>query len=440
MRRVEHYAPMVGHLAMDGQVIQRAGFLPPNLGAAGLEVGPSIPILSRGQNLPEMSADLRERLTRISEVKDLQRAEAAGDITQVLFQLGQTMAEFQRNITSTMTAFPVRENLEAEAKLLVPVDTPVRNKLARTPGAGTASAWRQATSLGGGWAAGDQPGEGPGAVRAFFAETGAPAEHTTVYAAKSASYKLLGTYGSVTGFAMATGANFQNQLATEKANAIRNLMLNEENALINGDATSTAAPWGDGSNALAFNGLVNLITTANGVPSAQVQTAVGALTTAHIDAQLTRIWKQGGQRPYILMNSQEVLSLVTLAEANGSIIRVMAAADNGVIMGVSVTGYKHPITGEIVPIIVSKFLAAGTILFGSEALPDGSPAADVNVLPQVQLPELAPNTMVQGYTAQELAPTTAAPQVYPFIVTVYEVLRMKGATVFAKSTGVTAVT
>jgi hypothetical protein len=66
-------------------------------------------------------------------------------------------------------------------------------------------------------------------------------------------------------------------------------------------------------------------------------------------------------------------------------------------------------------------------------------AADVRVLPQVQLPELAPNQPIQGYTAQELAPAIASPQVYPFIVSVYEVLRMKNNYVFAKSTGVTAV-
>lgn len=426
---------MLGSFNVQGQTLLQAGFMMPALGATGLERGPSIPILSRGQfDLPGLSDESRAAL------QGLQRGEIVGDVNQVLFHLGTTMAELQRGITSGMTAFPVRENLEAEAKILIPVETPVRNMLPRVPGAGTAAQWRQATSLGGGWGTSlDQPG-GVSAIRSFFSESGAPAEHTTVYAAKSAGYKLLGTYGSVTGFAMASGRNFQNQLATEKTNAILNLMLNEEYALLAGDATSTAAPWGDGSSALAFNGLINLITTGNGTPSDQVQTAVGALTTAHIDAQLRRLYNQGAREQYLIMNGQEILSLINLAQANGSIIRVSAAANNPQgVMGFHVTGYMHPITGEIVPIMASRFLAAGTIIFGAKRLPNGENTAEVEVLPQVELPELAPNSAVQGYTAQELAPTLAAPQVYPFIVTVYEVLKMRSALHFAKSTGVEAV-
>jgi hypothetical protein len=117
------------------------------------------------------------------------------------------MKELERAITSTTSSFPIRENLEAEAKILVPLDTPVRNMLPRSVGSGAASLWRQATSLGGGWGADglDQPGGTAADIRTFFAESGAPADHSTVYASKTASYKLMGTFGSVTGFAMATG-------------------------------------------------------------------------------------------------------------------------------------------------------------------------------------------------------------------------------------------
>lgn len=238
---------------------------------------------------------------------------------------------------------------------------------------------------------------------------------------------------------MATGANFQPQLSMEKTNSIRNLMLNEEYALISGDSTSVAAPWGDGVNALAFDGILNLTTVANGTPSAQVQAAVGGLTLSHIDSQLSRVANQGGQDQYMVMNQQEILSLVHLAEASGSIIRVQGTTQGDVVLGVSVTGYKHPLTGELVPVYWSRFMPAGTIFFGSRFLPDGSPTLDISVLPQVQLPELAPNENIQGYTAQELAPTTAAPQVLPWIVTVYEVPRLKAATCVGKSSGVTSV-
>lgn len=444
-------------------------------------------------------------LKRLEDVQ-LGRANMGNeDVQKLIGDIWSQVMDVQRTITSTMTAFPVRENLEAEAKILVPLDTPVRNRLRRVPGSGKSTAWKQLTSLGGGFGfqttvttgassatqtvgstAGMRAGDilwfattaaartvssitnattvvltatistttaetvtnttlpaGAGAnansqLRAFFAETGAPAAHTSVYADKSVSYKLLGTYYDVTGFAMAAGANYQNQYQVEQANAIRNLMLNEENALINGSSTAVTPPWGDGTTAYGFDGLVNLITTANGTPTAQVQTSVGALTTAHVDAQLRRVWEQGGQRPYMLVSPQESLSLAHLADANGSIIRIMQTAD-GIKMGKRVVSYVHPLSGEECDVITSRYVVPGTMFFLSDALPDGTPTLDVDVLPQVQLPELAPNEDIQGYTAQVLAPTTAAPQVYPGIVTVYEALRLKSALHVAVSSGLTAV-
>lgn len=425
---------MRGDWSLEGRTMARAGFLYPGIAPVGAHLGPSRPVFQRFDGVS------RERLELLQA---LERGDTIGDMQAVTQQLASTLAELQRGVTSGMTAFPVRENLEAEAKVLVPTDTPVRNMLPRTVGAGRSSAWKQATSLGGGWGTSlDQPG-GLANIRMFFSETAAgsqaPAEHTTVYADKSATYKLLGTFFSVTGLAMAAGRTFQDQLATEKANAITNLMLNEEYALISGDSTSTAAPWGDGTNALGFDGLITLTSTTNGTPAAHIVSAVGPLTLAHVDAQLTRIWKQGGQEQWILVNSQEALSFVHLAEASGSIIRVMGSPTGDVVLGVTVISYKHPVTGQMVPILASRFMPAGTILFGSRYLPDGTPAADVEVLPQLDLPSLAPNENFQGYTAQELAPSLTAPHVYPGIVAVYEVLRMKAATVFAKSTGVTAV-
>lgn len=423
------------------------------------------------------------------------------DPGQALLQMNMDLLQqMQRAITST--GVPIREDLEAEVKQLIPVDTPFRNKLPRSMGSSTVSSWEQQTSLGGGYGpsttvtsgassatqtvgstagmtvgmslffavsnayrtvqsitnattvvltatistttaeavtAGPywEPGAAP--IQAFFSESGAPANASPTYVKKSATYKLLGTMFSITGLAMAAGATFADQLALEKTAAIRRLMLIEEFALINGSSTDVQAPFGDGTTAFGFDGLINLTATANGVPVPQVQTSVGALTTAHIDAQLTRIWNQGGMDQYILCNAQESNSLVHLAQASGTVIRVMATQDADVPLGIKVTGYKHPVTGQIVPVLVSRFMPAGTIVFGSDYLPDGKVAMDVRVLPQVQLPQLAPNVPIQGYVAQEIAPAVTSPQVYPGIVSVYEVPRMKGATVFAKSSGITAV-
>ncbi len=470
------------------------------------EIVLSQPIFSRAAK-PRSFKDFTD--SRIDK-KEIKRAVATGDVSNILLQLGLTQAEFQRAITSTNSAFPVRENLEDQAKVLIPLETPMRNRIPRTNGAGLASKWKQLVSLGGGYAgattttanilaaattavvtsvAGFAPGdtllidvagaqearviqsinagtqtitftapitnahafpvpvvkyginggfEQTGALQAFFSELGAPAEHTSVYADQNASYKLMGQIGRVSGFAAAAGANFQNQLQTEKTNGIYNTMLNEENAIINGDATSNLAPWGDGTNPLAYNGLVNLITTANGTPAEQVQVAVGPLTTTHIDSQLGRLFRKGARKQWILANEQEIRSLAHLAEGAGSIIRINQGP-SGVTLGTQVAFYVHPITGESVPILPSRFLSPGTMIFGSDQLPKGDPSLDVQVLPQVQLPQLAPNANVQGYVAQEIAPTASAPQVYPFLVSVFSVLRMKSALHFAISRGLTPI-
>lgn len=260
--------PMRGALVVGGQTLAQPGFLNTGFspGMGSLMVGPSRPIYTQRSDLPSRTSDLIARMERSS---DLQRAALAVD-HGFMAELAQSLAEISRAITTSTTAFPVRENLEAPAKILVPLDTPVRNMLPRTRGAGLASAWRQVTSLGGGYGflttvtsgatsatqtvastAGMQVGDslqftqaagtsigartiltvdsatqvtvnssiatttgdivvnatrpygaGAGALshgRAFYAEGGCPVDHATVYAAKSATYKQLGTFGSVTG-------------------------------------------------------------------------------------------------------------------------------------------------------------------------------------------------------------------------------------------------
>jgi len=531
---------MTGHLEVGGHRLANAGFMLPSFAPNGVQTaGPSIPIYARGSNISEKTTDLIQRMTRIDE-GGLERVDLMGDIASIQKQLGMSLQEITRAITTSSNAFPVRENLEAPARNLVPMETPLRNMLPRTVGAGTASQWRQIVSMGGGFGfattvttgaasatqvvgstagmkAGDviqfvtattgvpiggttaaslrtissitnattvvlaatittvtgdlvvNTGKGVGDVvtgsttaayvhgrpmgagtpggltattyygRSFYAETGSPAEKQTSYLAKTAGYKLLGAFGSVTGFAMAAGANFQPQLATEKLHALNNLMLNEENALWNGSSTSLLPPWGDFTNALGFDGVINLISTTNGTPADQIQTAVGPLTLSHVDNQLKRITDYGGQEQWIGASGQEIMSFVHLAEAAGSIIRVQATMQGAAVLGLSVTGYVHPVTGQVVPIMYSRFIEPGTLVFGSKRLPDGTPALDVQVLPQVELPALEPNEMIQGYVARELAVTTSAVDVHPFCITIYEVERMLGATVFAKSSGVTAV-
>jgi len=47
--------------------------------------------------------------------------------------------------------------------------------------------------------------------------------------------------------------------------------------------------------------------------------------------------------------------------------------------------------------------------------------------------------VIQGYVAQEIAPSWESPLLYGFIVSVFSVFRLKSQNHFAKSAGVTAV-
>jgi hypothetical protein len=510
--------PMYGDLVIGNQLIARAGFMHPGLGPLGMQPGPETPALARG-----LSAEANATIERMQAMAGIERADMTLDMRQMLAGMANVIAEQQRAITTAnanTSWIPIRENLEAPARLLVPTETPVRNMLPRVMGSGLATAWRQIISMGGGYGypttvtsgvasatqtvastAGIQPGDilqfvtattgviigvrtvlsitsptvlvltatvttvtgdyvydttrpyGAGTptgimlgatptytARSFYAESGAPPDKGTTYAARSEAYKLLGTLGSVTGFAAAAGDSYQDQMGIERTNALQNLFLNEENALINGSKTSILAPWGDGTTALGFDGLLNQITTANGTPADQIQTAVGPLTLSFVDGMLKRITEMGGGRgQWLLCNAQEMLSLTHLLEASGSIVRVPATASGRAVLGAYVESYIHPLTGEPVPIYWSRFLTPGTMIFGSKFLPDGSPAADVSVLPQVPLPPLSADQQIQGYTFRYIAPTVAAIDVFAFAITLYETLRVKAGTVFGKASGVTAV-
>lgn len=143
--------PMYGHLEIGGHRLMNAGFMQPSLGTNGIQaVGPSIPIYTRGSQLSPASTEMIERLRNFSP-DGIERVELMGDLASIQKQLGMTLHEISRAITTSTSAFPVRENLEAPARNLVPRDTPLRNKLPRTVGAGTASQWRQIVSMGGGF-------------------------------------------------------------------------------------------------------------------------------------------------------------------------------------------------------------------------------------------------------------------------------------------------
>lgn len=416
-------------------------------------------------------------------------------------------ADVLRAVSSSQTAFPVRENLDAEVHVLTPVTTPLRNMLPRVPGSGTAAQQRVQSAFGAGLATqtttsgttnavntivvansqGFFVGEtvlvngatsygpitavnnstnvisfasGPSlnsqtngqtvlktslffpetntAARIFYGEAGAPVENTTSYVNTSFTYRLLGDMGGVSMFAVASGDSFMNQYETEKRNTLIRALLKEEYSLLHAQSGVTQVPWGDGTTAFAYQGMLAYI-NAN-APAAQLQTSVGALTVNHIQTQLNRIWYQGARRMVILCAGQEANSLTNIMTAAGN-YRIIVDTPSSATASARIAKIIHTVSGEEVEIMVHPFLAPGTMVFFGRENGIGQPTVKVSVLPQVRLPDSAfaqDAGAFQGYYAQEIAPSSTDPETLRFKVSTYSVPMFLNSRVFALSTGITA--
>jgi len=265
-------------------------------------------------------------------------------------QLQAKIAEFEKTVTSADTAFPVRENLAAEAKLVIPVDTPLLNRFPTKVGSGKAAAWKEITGL----------GSSALTYSMFYAEAGAPSSRTTVYADRSETYKLAGLDGGVAGFAIAAGANFQDQLAIEKRNCLLHLKRLEETALINADGTG-----------YAFSGLLTQVVTGYGsTVRASTGTAASAVL-ADLDYILKGAWDNGGDITLLVLRSSEskIISDAITQNAGTSPMRVNIDQQSLITGGFFVNAYISPLNGRRVELVPDKFHTVGTIIGVAENLP-----------------------------------------------------------------------
>jgi len=271
-------------------------------------------------------------------------------ISQTISQINAKIAAFEKTVSSSDAAWPVRENLAAEAKLVIPVDTPLLNRLPTKAGSGKAAAWKEIVAL----------GSSALTYSMFYAEAGAPSSRTTVYADRSEIYKLAGLDGGVAGFAIAAGANFQDQLAIEKRNTIRHLKILEETALINADGTG-----------YAFSGLLTQICTGNG---STVRASTGGTASAVIndlDYILKSAWDKGGDISLLVLRSSEAkaISDAITRDSGTSPLRINLQGPISIAGGFFVNQYISPISGSRVELMPDKFLTTGTIIGISEQLP-----------------------------------------------------------------------
>lgn len=142
----------------------------------------------------------------------------------ILKAAGLRDAELEKSIT-TGTGL-VAYDLQAPAKNLYPVATPIRNRLPRVPGSGgTATNWKQITALtGSGYDSSGWVAEGQRAGRMAY---------TT--ANKAASYATIGEEDQATFEAISAGRGYEDIEARMTMRLLQKAMLKEEMALLGGN-------------------------------------------------------------------------------------------------------------------------------------------------------------------------------------------------------------
>jgi hypothetical protein len=199
--------------------------------------------------------------------------------------LGNPSAELAKTISTATGLVPF--DLQAPAKNLYPVNTPIRNRLPRVGGGqGTATNWKQITAVtGSGYDAMGWVAEGQRTGRMSYSAVN-----------RSASYVTLGEEDNVTFEAISAGQGFEDVRSTGTMRVLQKMMLKEENALIFGNSslalgtpgTPTLAAAGSGATlpALTYSVIVVALTgegfrgasLAGGVPTSQTVTGADGAT------------------------------------------------------------------------------------------------------------------------------------------------------------------
>lgn len=248
------------------------------------------------------------------------------------------------------------ENLESEIKLLVPTDTPLRNRLPRSKGMGEASAWKKLTSRLHTISSGAMAGTGTN-TEITFADAGSPNETTQTYSVTSAAYTLLGRKVEVGGLALAAskGGTPEDMFEHRKRIKMHEVMLGEEELIIAGDATNESTQ---------FEGLGTQITTYSGTAS--------LVTVSGVGTYCETLFKEGASPTVLVANARNVRGLADELQGSGSIQRIVVDNQGRGIGGVSLSSIVNPVDGSLIDIVASRHVGGNAFL-----LTERSPAGEV---------------------------------------------------------------
>jgi len=267
------------------------------------------------------------------------------------------------------------ENITEDIKLLVPKDTPIRNRTPRISGYGQAAVFKRLTSK----LHANTGAAGIGTNTAItFADAGAPNETTQTYTTVAYPFKLLGRKVEVGGLAIAatrggTGdgsgpASGATMLEAREKIKVVEVMLGEEELLIGGDVDTSA---------LQFDGLGKQITTNSG--------NAALLTASGIGNFCQTVYEAGGDPSVLYANAKQNKAIADNLEWSGSIERAFINDKGNVTAGRRVSNVINPVTGSIIDLEVSRYVGGDAYLLQEN---------DVSGENWVQVEELIPMSRI----------------------------------------------
>lgn len=262
------------------------------------------------------------------------------------------------------------ENLEADVKLMVPTETPIRNRLPRSRGYGEASAWKKLTSQLQTGSDGVSTGTN---TTVAFADAGAPSETSQTYSVTSAPYKLLGRkveVGVLANAASRGGITPETDMYSHRQRIkMLEVMLGEEEMIISGDVDTSHG----GVSGLEFDGLGQQITTNSG--------NAALITASGIGVYCQTLFRLGGSPTMLVANARQTRALADELQGSGSIQRIVVDNQGNGIGGMRLSKIVNPIDGTLIDVMPSRYVGGNAFL-----LTERSPAGEVYIDMQDLIP------------------------------------------------------
>lgn len=283
----------------------------------------------------------------------LQDAETLANIEAIKAEINKAAETIATNTFSpgTRSIFSP-ENLDEKIKLLVPVDTPLRNRFPRVPGLGQAAAWKVMTSK-----LHSNVADSGTATTIFFADAGAPSETSQTYTSTSATYKLLGRKIEVGGLHLAASRNRDSQpdvMTSRERIKMHEVMLGEEEAIISGDAALRTNE---------FSGLHKQISTNSGTQT--------FFTASGLQSDFETLFDAGGTPTVLVCHARQSRALADDLEKSGAIQRIIVGNQSGATGGLRLSKIVNNVDGSLVDVVVSRYIGATGLL-----LTERSPAGE----------------------------------------------------------------